>query len=604
MSEATCLADLLAEESLRPKKQHPGYHENSMTCPRCNGGSSRDKSLTLTIHNDGRGFVAKCWRGKCGWEKFSRLVPLEGELKKPARKQPVAPPAHPPAAQRRTDALYAWWDARGISADTVDAFGIYLSPHWFPHGDREAMVFPYLIDGRVVNRKYRPPEKTPQIQEKDALPSLYNIDAVTAFDVVCVVEGEPDVLAMHEAGYPQTVTLANGAPAELREEDDPRRENDRRFDALSTHQRLLDRVEKFILAGDMDVPGAVLREELARRLGRHRCWLVTWPEGCKDAGDVLRDHGKEAVRAAVENAQPYPIEGIQTIDDDTLVELRHSTPPPVMTTGTIATDKMLKIPADGRLIVVTGYPSSGKSTWMRFISIHLMTEFNRKFLVFSPEMQPWKHFVSLMAETLMRKPFWGRGKAAGMTDAEVRAAQDWLKPRLFMLSADSADKPPSLDWLLERAAIAVLRFGVTDLQIDPWNEVEHERERLTQEEYLSRALQKLKAFSLRYGVNVWVIAHPVKPLPPKPGTKLEAPDLYDISGGAMWRNKCDIGLSVHIDDTVTEIHMRKARHNFWGRRGDVATLAFVAESGIYESATMEDLGPDAMRNREPPEWTE
>ena len=37
----------------------------------------------------------------------------------------------------------------------------------------------------------------------------------------------------------------------------------------------------------------MLREELAIRLGRDRCWYVTYPQGCKDANDVLQRFGEE-----------------------------------------------------------------------------------------------------------------------------------------------------------------------------------------------------------------------------------------------------------------------------------------------------------------------
>lgn len=79
-----------------------------------------------------------------------------------------------------------------------------------------------------------------------------------------------------------------------------------------------------------------LGEELARRLGRERCWRVRWPgrppppsaEGeeadpeaaaqraaedaayRKDANEVLVKDGKEALAQCVQAAEPYPIRGL------------------------------------------------------------------------------------------------------------------------------------------------------------------------------------------------------------------------------------------------------------------------------------------------------
>ena len=48
-----------------------------------------------------------------------------------------------------------------------------------------------------------------------------------------------------------------------------------------------------ILATDNDKAGRALREELAIRLGRTRCWYVEYPDGCKDANDVLQKYGQD-----------------------------------------------------------------------------------------------------------------------------------------------------------------------------------------------------------------------------------------------------------------------------------------------------------------------
>ena len=81
-----------------------------------------------------------------------------------------------------------------------------------------------------------------------------------------------------------------------------------------------------MLATDNDEPGQALAEELARRLGRERCWRVRFPAGeadaaapeseephpgfRKDANDVLLNDGPEALQALIQAAEPYPIRGL------------------------------------------------------------------------------------------------------------------------------------------------------------------------------------------------------------------------------------------------------------------------------------------------------
>jgi twinkle protein len=312
--------------------------------------------------------------------------------------------------------------------------------------------------------------------------------------------------------------------------------------------------------------------------------MAQWPEGCKDACDVLRAHGPDAVTAAVRDAQPYPIEGLQRINVGTLLALRHSVPPLLLTTGAAAIDRILKLPGEGRLIIVTGIPNHGKSSWVMFVHIHLMAEHDRRFLVFSPEMQPWENYVALCAQIWCGKPFWPRVGLEFMSDDGIGRAEAWLRERMVLLVSDAEDEPPTLDWIIERARAAVLRDGVTDLLIDPWNEVEYDPGNLTETQYVGRALQRLRAFAFRHGCNVWIVAHPTKQHPAKPGDNLSAPGLYDISGGANWANKADVGITVHTPPgDITEIHLTKARYLRWGRRGAKAELEFDVLTGRYRT---------------------
>jgi twinkle protein len=581
---AETLVELLAEHGIRPNRYTPG-HSADLRCPRCDGGKTRETSLRLKINEDGNGALWKCFRASCGWQGGEKLRDRVVEQKRRDPPKPSYPRPREDEKQTKPQWLYEFFAGRGISEETVDAFGVYSAHRKFGGeiGEYPAIVFPYRLKGELVNRKYRPapPHKRPQSQDINPLPTLYNVDAVESLDEIIWVEGEPDCMAVHEAGFPQVVSLKDGAPPPT--QTNQQAEADKRYEALTTHSDLLRDVQRVILAGDMDAPGMALRDELARRLGRHRCWTVQWPPECKDACDTLQRLGKQGVVNAIANAQPYPVDGLQRIRIETLMELYQKPAPAILTTGSRATDVIMKFPGEGRMIILTGVPNSGKSQWLMFVSIHLMAEHNRRFVIFSPEMQPWEEYVAQCASVWCGKPFRRMRDVETMSEQEIIQASIWLGSRLIMMVSDAEKEVPDLDWVLDRAKVAVLQQGCTDLVIDPWNEIEQKREGSSETDYVGRALQRLRSFAQRHGCNVWIVAHPTKMQPAKPGEKLHAPGLYDIAGGANWANKADIGISVHRLNVETEIHLLKSRYQRWGQRGKKAILEFDPLTGRYFS---------------------
>jgi twinkle protein len=222
------LPGLLADAGIRLKSMRPG-EAAKVFCPRCGGGRTREVSLSVRIDDDAGGATWQCHRGSCGWKGGGRV--RQAELPRKARERTPRPAARHTDEQQQhpPDWLYEVFASRRIGARTVNAFGCYVMERRFQElGVRPAIVFPYRFRGEVVNRKYRPhPEKNPQLQEPDALPTLFNIDALGDEPQEIVwVEGEPDCLAMFECGIANVVTLKDGAGGT----------GDKRFEALRTQR--------------------------------------------------------------------------------------------------------------------------------------------------------------------------------------------------------------------------------------------------------------------------------------------------------------------------------------------------------------------------------
>ena len=311
------LIDALSEVGIpqaNPRRFKAGAvgQDQKLICPKCGGGRTQELSLRFKLDNYG-GATWVCHRATCGWKGNVPSAMGQrnmGDVKPKEYKRPEAPAERP-----RPQAMLDWFSKRGISEKIVNKFGIYRTIRFIRQADAEVatIAFPYMNNGELVNVKYRHDYKDDNgkcsktfAQEGGAEPTLYNSEGINP-DEVIFVEGEMDVLSLAEAGFSNAVTLKDGAGA-------TNEKSDKRFEALNTHWQELKDVSRFILAGDKDEPGQALIEELARRLGREKCRIVDWPDGCKDANDTLIKCGAEAVKNCIINARAYPIEGLYSIN--------------------------------------------------------------------------------------------------------------------------------------------------------------------------------------------------------------------------------------------------------------------------------------------------
>lgn len=206
-------------------------------------------------------------------------------------------------------------------------------------------------------------------------------------------------------------------------------------------------------------------------------------------------------------------------------------------------------PQPGYMTVVTGIPGHGKSEIVDAILINLAHKYGHKSLYFSPENYPLeKHFIKL-AEKYTGSPFKAteRIKQEPMSVEDLQAAIEWAAGHFMWLYP--AEDECKVDNLLARAQHVFDTTGLNNFVIDPWNEVDHQRpSNLSETEYISQSLTKVRRFARKNSVHCWIIAHPTK-LPKNRDTgAYDPPTAYDISGSAHWRNKADFTLTAHRPD--------------------------------------------------------
>lgn len=538
-------------------------------CPRCSHTRSNTRDRCLSVNLD-----EGLWHcHHCDWSGTVNERDGYGSRPRPAPPKPYARPDYEPVDGALHPAAVEWLTSRGITEAVWIRNRIgYL---------QNAIAFPYYRGGDVVNIKHRGRGKKFWMVA-DAELTLYGLNDIAPGEPLVWVEGEMDKLAVDVAGVTACVSIPNGAPAP------GSRDYARHFAYLEPLRSTLDGAARHIIAVDNDAPGRTLADELIRRLGPERCWSVTWPAGCKDANDVLLQHGADGLARALQAARPVPMAGLFEVADlhDAVYDLYEHGMDGGEDPGSAKLAPYYKV-KPGLWTLVTGIPGHGKSALLDWIMVNLARRVGWQFAICSPENQPLARHIGQLAQIWSGRPF-GPGPQRRMTPEELGEALALLHEHfLFLLPED--DEGYTVDGILRLARAAVYRRGIRGFVIDPWNELEHTRPAgMSETEHTSQVLTKIRRFARAHGVHVWVVAHPTKLIKDAKGT-YPVPTPYDVSGSAHFRNKADMALSVWRDvndeRAATEVHIQKVRFRESGQIGMVE-LFYDAVTGRYV-----DFGP-------------
>ena len=226
--------------------------------------------------------------------------------------------------------------------------------------------FNYYVGGQLTNVKYRDARKNFKLY-KGAEKVFYNIDNTVGHDECIIVEGEMDVLALHEAGIPNAISVPNGATL-----------NSNNLDYLDNCIDYFEDKKKIIIAVDNDPPGLALQAELIRRLGAETCYLVTFDD-CKDANEYLVKHSSKELLSRIKNSKPVPLENVTTFRDieDEITDFVRNGFKRGYTVGLNNFDDIFSTYTK-QFITVTGIPSSGKSDFVDQMCVGYNKEYGWK----------------------------------------------------------------------------------------------------------------------------------------------------------------------------------------------------------------------------------
>ena len=541
------ISQTLADAGIVTK--HYGDGNQKVKCPKCQPPHKMsDNPLSVTIQ--GGTVVWKChhceWAGGSGTDRYFRQERTYTKPKVP--ENPIA-----------ADFLTEYFLKRGISQATVEKYNLYSQGNW--------ICMPYVDEtGEIVNIKMRTVDKQFR-QSKDAKKILYNYNRVAELDTVIFCEGEIDVLSLAECGFDNATTLSDGASSTVSTD-----KNDTRFLGMQNSPL---KATKFILFCDNDKAGQALRDSILYRVGKDKCWYVNLSSlpDCKDANDVLVKYGKAHLKNLIENAVPYPVEGLYRAADyeAEIMDMYEGRYVKAVEIGLSADlDDLYRI-QKGTFHCITGIPNHGKSLMLSSMLLKLAENHGWKFAVFSPEHSTSMH-LRRMLQIYLRKSF-DDNMHGRMSRDDLQRGLEFINDHFFFI--ETRDAIPSLDLILNISKSFVYKYGSAaqgiGVVVDPYNEVDPTRSQGKREdEHIRDFISNAKKFCRMHNAVFWCVAHPTK-MPRESDGSYSIPDSYSISGSSHWSNMADCILTVHRDfeTKLTSVLTRKIREqDLYGSIGE------------------------------------
>tara|TARA_R110002167_G_scaffold62801_2_gene177252 strand:+ start:3388 stop:5091 length:1704 start_codon:yes stop_codon:yes gene_type:complete len=463
------------------------------------------------------------------------------------------------------DKVTEWFETRGISQATLDDVKVEQGSEYMPQTGKleNTIQFNYIMGDQLINIKYRDGRKNFKLY-KGAEKVFYNINSVIGYDSCVITEGEMDVLAFHEAGIKNVVSVPNGATL-----------TNNNLDYLDNCIDYFEDKERILLAMDKDEPGQMLQQELVRRLGAETCFIVDFDD-CKDANEYLLKYGKDKLAESIAKARPYPLENVTTFKDieGEITDFVRNGFKPGFQVGLPNFDEIFSTYTK-QFITVTGIPSSGKSDFVDQMVVGYNQQYGWKTAFASPENQP----TYLHAHKLMRKVWGDMPNVGDIGGDKWNEIADHINDHFYFIDMDKYD----LDSVLRKGAELVKRKGIKCLVIDPYNKVRDINAKTDDvNRYTMDYLMKIETFAKKYDCLVFIVAHPTKMYKNQQG-QIEEPTMYSIKGGGEWYDASYHGLLVHRDYEAgtTKVKVLKCKFQNLGVNGAEAHFTWNPNSGRF-----------------------
>jgi twinkle protein len=390
--------------------------------------------------------------------------------------------------------------------------------------DGKAMVFNFAewndenkrwsIAHRKFLRLERPDGKKDSWSSKGTKRCLYGKQLVddNVRDLV-ITEGEIDALSYLSYGIP-AVSIPNGVAD---------------MEWIDIDWDWLSRFEKIYISTDMDEPGRQVAPQICKRLGLHRCYIVSLPK--KDANECLvAGVKKEDMDKCLKLSKPIELDEIKRPDDFKKDVLDHYATDPAETG--FMTPWYPDLPwrvRRGEYTVFSGFGGHGKTQGLNQLMISLINQ-GCKIMDASLEIRPSLTLYYMTRCALGKK---------NATQEEATACIEWLNEAMFFLDCIGT---VNVDRIMHAMEYARKRHGIDVFVIDSlfkcgMSPDDHGAQR--------EFADKLTTFCNNTGAHVILVAHTRKTMN---GNELSVPSKSDVAGSSditnaafnviiFWRNK-------------------------------------------------------------------
>ena len=412
---------------------------------------------------------------------------------KDLRKYPK-PISKPPAVE--------YMESRGISEEITMAYGITVQDN-----DDKILVIPFFDEqGKMQFIKYRKTDfnktkdNNKEWTEAGCKPILFGMDHCNPeLKSLVLTEGQIDALSVAEAfhGGINAVSVPTGAKG---------------FTWVPYCWDFLAKYDELIVFGDYEHGKITLLEEMTERF--HGLVKHVRPEDykdCKDANDILRKYGRQAVIDAVRNAETVPDPLIKDVADIKRLNIADMER---ISSGFAQVDKKLGGFYMGQLIILTGERGNGKST----LASQFMTRaLQQGYKVFTYTGELVDFMFQEWVERQMAGPDNIDAKKRGDDFCDYRVnigvqnrIMEWYRGRFFFYDS-RAVKADEREELTDTIETAYKQYGCRVIFVDNLMTAMHSA-RPGQDIYRTQSefVQKLAETAKKYNILIFLVAHPRK----------------------------------------------------------------------------------------------
>ena len=462
-------------------------------CPQCHGGGDDKDTFSVNLQTG----AFKCFRASCDYHgHFVELArdfgyKLDDEQERKYRRLPQ------PKIESKPKAI-EYLESRGISAEVAKRYKITTQTH-----NENVLVFPFYDDQNVLQFvKYRKTnfdkrfDKNKEWCEAETMPILFGMAQCEDFTRLVITEGQLDSLSLATCGIKNAVSVPTGALG---------------FTWLANCWDWVNKFQEVVVFGDYEKGKITLIETLEKRLQMKVKCVRPQDYLCeKDANDILRKYGKDAIVRAVEGAELRDVKYVKRLATVEAVNLRDL---PKIRTGIRPLDRVCGGLLRGHVVLLSGKRGEGKSTFMSQIVAEAIEQDNAVF-VYSGEL-PNYHFKNWLDLQIaganhictVRNEY--NDEEYYLTDGCVKKINAWYYDKAFIFD-NSAVSDDEYEGLIKVMVDAICRYDIklvcidnlmTAMDGDPNTDIYRQQ---------SAFVKKLEKLAQQYDVAIILVAHPKK----------------------------------------------------------------------------------------------